>query len=403
MVRIRLFALFILMGALGLSARLDAQANPMPTHDYRVIGYYAAWTVYRDFDVASIPAGQLTHLNYAFANISDAGEIVLGDPWADAEMPDPQDTTGAELQGNHRQLLLLKQAFPHLKTLISVGGWSWSDRFSDVALTAESRTTFARSAVDFVTRYGFDGIDLDWEYPTGGGDPGNLERPEDPENFIRLLEELRAQLDARGAMDNRDYLLTIAAGAGRSAYQPLDWARIHPLLDWLNVMTYDMSGAWSRLTGFNAPLYDSQPQPPEGTSADTTLRDFIALGVPPEKLVLGVPFYGRGWAGVGPENNGLHQPFSGVPAGTREQGYYDYADLAANYVSEATRHWHETAQVPWLYDAETGVMISYDDPESLAGKARYVRENGLGGIMIWELSTDDGTLLAAIDEALSAP
>ena len=399
----RVFTLFTLFGALALSARLDAQGQTMPTHDYRVIGYYAGWTVYNDFPVSSIRADQLTHINYAFANISESGEVVLGDPGADVEKPDPNDTSGAELQGNFRQLQLLKQAYPHLKTLISVGGWSWSDRFSDAALTPESRATFARSAVDFIVRYGFDGVDLDWEYPTGGGEPGNGERAEDPENFVLLLAELRAQLDARGATDGRAYLLTIALGASRTAYQPLDWERIHPLLDWINVMTYDMSGPWSAITGFRAPLYDSQPNPPEGTSADTALQAILALGVPADKLVMGVPFYGGGWANVGPANDGLHQPFSGLPEGTREQGTFDYADLAANYVTEATRHWDETAQVPWLYDAETGVMITYDDPQSLTGKAQYVREHGLGGIMIWELSTDDGALLTAIDAALQEP
>lgn len=388
------------LAGMVLGAAVLAQEPAMPAHNYRVVGYYAAWTVYRDFNVADIPAEQLTHLNYAFANISEDGEIVPGDPWADVEMPDPNDKTGAALQGNFRQLLLLKEAYPHLQTMISVGGWSWSERFSDVALTAESRAKFARSAVDFITRYGFDGVDLDWEYPTGGGDPGNVERPEDPENFILLLEEVRAQLDAQGATDGRHYLLTSAVGAGRSAYEPLDWSRIHPLLDFINVMTYDMAGPWSGVTGFNAPLYDSAENPPEGASADTALTDLIALGVPRDKLVMGVPFYGRGWANVPDHNNGLHQPFSGLPAGTREQGSYDYADLAANYITEATRHWHETAMVPWLYDPATRVMISYDDPQSLSAKAAYVREHGLGGIMIWELSTDDGSLLAAIDAAL---
>lgn len=381
---------------------LSAQEPDMPDHPYRVIGYYAAWTVYRGFSVADIPAAQLTHINYAFANISPNGEIVLGDAWADVEMPDPDDTTKYDIMGNFRQLQLLKEAHPHLQTLISVGGWTWSGRFSDVALTDESRQKFAQSAADFITRYGFDGVDLDWEYPTGGGDPGNTVRPEDPENFILLLQAVRDALDAQGAADGRHYLLTIAAGAGRSAYQPLDWERIHPLLDFINVMTYDMAGPWSAVTGFQAPLYDSTERPPEGTSADTALRDYLALGVPSDKLVMGVPFYGRGWAGVAADNNGLHQPYDGLPAGTREAGTYDYADLAANHVSEATRHWHETAQVPWLYDPATGVMISYDDPESLAAKAAYVVDNGLGGIMIWELSTDNGALLSAIDEALSA-
>jgi chitinase len=387
---------------LVLGSGATAQDSTMPEHDYRVVGYYAAWTVYRDFSVADIPADQLTHINYAFANISANGEIALGDPWADVQMPDENDTTEAELQGNFRQLLLLKLQYPHLKTLISVGGWSWSARFSDVALTPEKRERFARSAVAFITTYGFDGVDLDWEYPTGGGDPGNATRPEDPENFILLLEEIRSQLDAQSAIDNRPYLLTIANGAGRSTYQPLDWQRIHPLLDWINVMTYDMAGPWSSVTGFNAPLYDSQERPPEGTSTDTAMMDYVALGIPPEKLIVGVPFYGRGWANVADVNNGLHQPYEGLAPGTREAGSYDYADLAANHVTPETRFWNETAQVPWLYNPDTGIMITYDDPESLAAKASYVREHGLGGIMIWELSTDDGSLLSSIDTTLSA-
>jgi chitinase len=125
-------------------------------------GYYASWTLYtRGYEVADIPAQRLTHINYAFANISAAGEVVLGDSWADVEMSYAGDTGAEPFQGAFNQLLKLKARHPHLKTLISVGGWSWSSRFSDVALTADSRAKFARSAVAFITRYGFDGIDID--------------------------------------------------------------------------------------------------------------------------------------------------------------------------------------------------------------------------------------------------
>ena len=394
-------SLLIVLALIAFGLQAKAQEMTMPDHPYRVVGYYAGWSVYRDYAVADIPAEQLTHINYSFANISEEGEIVVGDPWADTDMPDPDDDTDAVLQGNFRQLMLLKEAYPHLQTLIAVGGWTWSGRFSDVALTDESRQKFARSAVNFMVAYGFDGGDIDWEYPTGGGDADNIRRPEDPENFVLLLQQLRDQLDARGQADDRHYLLTIASGAGGPTYEPLDWARIHPLLDWINVMTYDMAGPWNSVTGLHAPLYPTSENPPEGTSVDTAMQGYLALGVPADKLVMGVPFYGRGFANVSPHNNGLHQPFNGLPAGTREAGTYDYADLTAHYVTEATRQWHETALVPWFYDPETRVMISYDDAQSLALKAEYIVDNGMGGIMIWELSTDDGTLLQAIDNALS--
>ncbi len=394
--RSRLLALAVLF--VMTAAPLSAQTN------YRIIGYFASWAIYdRGYFVTDIPADRLTHLNYAFAGISENGEVALLDEWADTQYPYPGDSAQPPLKGNFHQLQLLKAAHPHLQTLISVGGWTDSARFSDVALTEESRQKFAQSAVAFALRYGFDGVDIDWEYPTGGGDPSNVERAEDKDNFVLLLQALRQALDAQGSNDGRHYLLTIALGAGEDAYKPLDWARIVPLLDWINVMTYDMSGAWSTVTGLNAPLYDSQFNPPEGISSDRAVRGVLAEGVPPDKLVLGVPFYGRGWTGVAAQNNGLYQPYTSVPEGTQGGGGYDYYDLAANYIGKFERFWNEAAQVPWLYDAATETMISYDDPESLAKKAEYVRANGLGGIMFWEISQDtaDSALLTAIDATLN--
>jgi chitinase len=169
-------------------------------------------------------------------------------------------------------------------------------------------------------------------------------------------------------------------------------------VDWVNVMAYGMAGAWSAVTGFAAPLYD----PADRLSADTTLRALLALGVPAEKLVLGVSFSGRGWSGVRPENHGLHQPFTGLPEGTWVTGAFDYGDLVARYIGKVERWWDEAAQVPWLYDPASGTMISYDDPDSLAQKAAYVRAWGLGGVMIWQLSQDapDAALVRSLHVAL---
>src|SRR5664279_3154978 len=168
------------------AAPLSAQENPA---SYRVVGYFASWAIYdRGYFVTDIPADKLTHLNYAFAAISDDGEIALMDEEADTQYTYPGDSDNQPLKGNFHQLQLLKVAHPSLQTIISIGGWTGSAKFSDVALTAQSRDKFARSVVKFVTQYGFDGVDIDWEYPTGGGDTGNVERPEDRTNFALLLD-----------------------------------------------------------------------------------------------------------------------------------------------------------------------------------------------------------------------
>jgi chitinase len=368
---------------------------------YRVIGYFSSWGIYdREYFVTDIAADKLTHINYAFFLISENGECILGDEWADTQFPYPGDQEDEELRGNSKQLNLLKESHPGLQTLMSIGGWSGSDLFSDVALTDESRQKFVQSCIAMMTQYGFNGIDIDWEYPTGGGEVGNKARPEDKQNFTLLLAEFRRQFDELGSQRGQHYLLTIAAPSTVRQYANIELDKIIASLDWINVMTYDFSGPWSETTGFNAPLYPDAASPALATNnADNTVRGYLAAGVPPEKLVLGVPFYGRGWGGVEETNDGLYQPYSGF-----SDGEYEYSDLVVNYVGKFQRFWNDTAKVPWLYDADTGTMITYDDPESLAFKANYVKEQQLGGVMIWELASDDHShsLLNAVYDTLAA-
>lgn len=372
----------------------------------RVVAYFTAWSVYgRDFHVTDIPAELVTHINYAFVNISPEGECVLGDPYADIDRFYEGDSweTGS-LRGSFHQLQLLKERHPHLRTLISIGGWSWSGRFSDVALTQASRQRFATSCVALMERYGFDGIDVDWEFPVSGGLASNVTRPEDRANYTLLLEEMRGQLDTLEG----ERLLTIAAPAGPAIIENLEAAELAHTLDWINVMTYDFHGGWSPMTNFNAPLFRSADDPTEDTSVregfnvDAAVQAYLGAGVPPEELVLGVAFYGRGWSGVRASADGLFQPHTGVPMGTWEAGIFDYGDLVASYIPAMTRYEHADAQVPWLYDPDTQVMISYDDPASIGVKTRYARDLGLGGVMFWELNGDDASwsLLHAISDNL---
>lgn len=374
-------------------ATAPGSAKPM-----RVVGYLASWGVRsKGTRIADLPARDLTHIFYAFGRIADDGRVALGDPCVDVGMcaTPPASDSG----GNFAELRRLKLRHPHLKLLVSIGGWTGSGKFSDAALTDSSRRLFTESAIDVYIRGTqglFDGIDLDWEFPVSGGLETNVKRPADRENFTLLLAELRRQLDAEGAKDGRHYELAIAASANPRALANVEIERIAPLLDFINVMTYDYH-AGSRRTNFNSPLYAAAGDPTPGFNVDVTMRAFQGAGVPPEKLLVGIPFYGRGYGGVASANGGLFQAATGGPQGWRP-GDGDWRVLSKTRLVNSTyvRRWESSARVPWLYDSTSGTWVSYDDPQSVGEKVRYVRERGLGGVFIWELGGDDGTLMHAI-------
>lgn len=334
----------------------------------KIVGYYAGWSSYSGYSANKIDATKLTHINYAFANIGPDLKIALGYPDIDLE--------------NFKQLCLLKQANPNLKTLISVGGWEWSGKFSDVALTDASRTAFADSAVNFIIQYGFDGIDIDWEYPVSGGLNTNIKRPEDKQNFTLLLQKLREKLDARGAIDQKHYLLTIAGGAGSGYVGNVELSKLQQYLDYATIMTYDLHGTWDTYTDFNAPLYNNTDVSPQYKgSVDSSVSAWLNASFPAEKLVMGVPFYGYVYSTVKNTNNGLYQTFSGANS-------LSYNTIVNNYLNTPSyvKYWHSQSLVPWLFNGS--VFISYDDPQSIGLKADYIKSKNLGGAMIWELSQD---------------
>ena len=361
----------------------------------RVVGYFTSWGIYgRDYQVSDIPAAELTHINYAFANIDSDLRVTHGDSYADSV--------------NFPALRELKEQHPHLSTLISVGGWTWSEKFSDVALTHERREAFAASAIDFMVTHGFDGIDIDWEYPVAGGEGDNVNRPEDKRNYTLLMRELREQLDVLERENGRDYWLSIAAPAGPFNMQNLEIAQLAQTLDWINLMSYDLSGAWDPITGHNSALYDQAANPAhDDLNLDAAVNAYLGAGTPPDKLVVGVPFYGRVFGDVGSENNGLYQADGQNVTGTLgENGYLAYWDISANFLNDLsgfTRHWDSEGQVPYLYNEELRQFVTYEDVESAKLKASYIRDKGLGGAMIWELSTDseEHELLDAVFQLLS--
>jgi chitinase len=360
--------------------------------DHTIAGYYISWGAYgRNYTPRDIEANKFTHIIYAFAKIEN-GELTLGDAAADPR--------------NFADLHQLKSKSDGLKILIAVGGWAGSKHFSDVAATEESRKRFADSAVVFLRDYGFDGIDLDWEYPVVGGRGDNIHRPEDRENFTLLLQALRAALNTAGDADGKQYLLTIAAGGSEEYIASTELEKIARTVDWVGLMSYDFAGAWSKTSGHNAPLFTdpANPSPDDrrNTVAASVIRH-IKAGVPPEKLLLGLPLYGRTWRGCDPRNNGEYQECSGPGRGTWEDGVLDYQDIAANYLTRANfvRHFNQPTRVPFLFDASSGQFISYDDAESFRYKLAFLKEKRLAGAMYWEISADrEGSLLDVIAKQL---
>ncbi len=324
-------------------------------------------------------AKQITHINYAFANIKD-GSVIEG-----------SDTDTETIE----KLNTLKQVNKDLKILISIGGWSWSDHFSDAALIDSSREVFANSAIAFMKKHKIDGIDLDWEYPGQIGD-GNVYRPEDKENFTAILKLLREKLDALSTSEN-EYLLTIATGANQNYLDHTNLKEAQKYLDFINIMTYDFHGGWNNKTGHNANLTISEFDDNEQMiSSQLAVEQHIKAGIPASKIILGVPFYGRWWKGVNPENNGLYQTSTGIT------GSYNYNAIADSLSSNSgfTAYWDDSAKVPYIWRQKDSLFISYDNARSMKYKVDFVKNNQLGGIMFWQFNGDDGTLLKTIFDSL---
>ncbi|WKV70307.1 glycoside hydrolase family 18 protein [Streptomyces sp. PCS3-D2] len=417
----------------AVGADADASAAGGSGRSYRKVGYFTQWGVYgRDFQVQDLDAngsaGKLTHINYAFGNVSAEGRCFTGnvpgkaDAWADYARPldaansvdGVADTWDQPLAGNFNQLRELKAKHPGLKVLISLGGWSWSTHFSDAALTPASRKALVASCIDLYikgnlpqdgTRGGagaaadvFDGIDLDWEWPGSAGDTDTKYRPEDKRNFTALVKEFRTQLDAyaRSRKKARYELTAFVPTAPAKIDAGFDVRRIMRDLDFVNLQGYDFHVSGEPRTAQQSALYAR-----DDFSVHGTVEAWKRRGAPAHKLVMGMPFYGQGWTGVVGGGDGMGRPATGPAPATWAAGYEDYkalkklADSGAYQVHRDRRGGHA-----WLFDGTT--LWTYDDPRVLRVKTGYIREMGLGGAMFWSLDADtaDGELMTAVDRGL---
>ena len=427
-----------------------------PAHNKKVVGYYASWAIYtRDYNIPNIDGDKLTHLMYAFfeavydpLNEEDT-KVVSLDSYADYEHMEGGILYDSKLKGNFYDLKKLKEKYPHLKILISIGGWTKSHDLPAIAASPVASKALAQSMVAFMKRYPFiDGFDIDWEFPVLGGTDGTekinrVRIPEQPHttkdhiNLVSLLKIMRQEMPHK--------LISIAAGNSvkdvssqfigpnnRGKYGLTD--DISTYCDFITFFGYDFGGNWEDKTCYNAPLYGSgAPEDPLHRTPVQSLDVLVdilltEIGFPADKLIMGVPFYGKlfkGLSGKGknPELPGLFVSAPRVkgscapqpPKGTWDENYcensgsIEFCDLAGsvgtnphhylnplnsgevNARSAAAgwvRYWDNVAKVPYLYNASLSEFITYDDRQSIDEKMKFINSKNLAGAMIWELSQD---------------
>lgn len=375
-----------------------AQSSPCK----EIVGYYPNWQWYdrnKLVNPQTIDYSKYTILNYSFFEPLASGSIKITDPWADKNLllgpinwavaPAGYDT--AYDFGNPAYhvpgLKMSDICHQHNVTFLpSIGGWTLSQNFPTIAADPAKRQVFAQSCVSLIQAFGFDGIDLDWEYP-GFADHGGT--AQDKVNFTLLLNDVRTAIDNYGQSVGKEMLLTIAVSADPSKMDDVEWQNVSPLVDMINLMSYDFFGAFDSFTNHNAPLF--APQVGNAAfNADAAITSLhTQYSVSSEKINLGIPFYGRSQkTNSAPQ---LQIPSTGA------------ADLITFQVDEGTplyynvlltqqlftRHWDNTAKVPYLLGNNgLNTFLSYDDEESVGLKAQYVIEKNLKGAIIWEITGD---------------
>ncbi|MDE1222137.1 glycosyl hydrolase family 18 protein [Vibrio aestuarianus] len=447
-----------------LAMNVDSNNKTYNTDKNTVVGtYFVEWGIYgREFTVDNIPADNLTHILYGFIPICGPNEsvksvggnsynalmtacngvndyeVVIHDPWAAFQKSFPQagHQYSSPIKGNYAMLMALKQRNPDLKIIPSIGGWTLSDPFFDFT-SKTNRDTFVASVKKFLTTWKFyDGVDIDWEYPGGGGQASNLGDPvNDGPAYIALMRELRAMLDELQAETGRSYELTSAIGVGHDKIEDVNYGEAIQYMDYIFAMTYDFYGGWNNVLGHQTALYCGsfmRPGQCDGTgtdeagkaylgpayTSDNGIQLLLAQGVPANKLVLGAAMYGRGWEGVTQASmSDPTDPMTGVAngklkgstaQGVWEDGVIDYKGiksfmLGPNHtgINGFEYGYDEQAEAPWVWNRTTGQLITFDDDRSVKAKGAYVRSLGLAGLFSWEIDADNGDILNAMHEGLA--
>ncbi|KAI0383799.1 glycoside hydrolase family 18 protein, partial [Hypomontagnella monticulosa] len=350
---------------------------PPPFRGYKNAVYFTNWGVNSGFHPQKLPIDELTHILYAFADVDPDGTVKSSDPIVDLEKRYPGDSRQnytKNAYGAVKQLFLHKKYNRNVKTLLSIGGWNFSPKFATAAATDASRSKFATSAVKLITDWGFDGIDIDWEYPTD-----DVEKA----NFVKLLAACRQELDRYARVNGLRYRFTIsvASPASPANYEKLDLVAMNSYVDSWHLMAYDYSGSWDTVSGHQANVYEYKAATKKNLSTDDAVDHYESQGIHPHKILMGLPLYGRAFEGTA----GLGQNYSSVGEGGPQPGVYYYKDLPK---PGAEVEYDRVAKATYSYDAKTKEFISYDDVRSTDYKAEYLQRRRLGGAFFWEASGD---------------
>lgn len=319
-----------------------------------VFGYYSG----RPTMIDSFPVEKLTHLCYGFAHLKGSR----------IEVNNMRDSATL------RNCVAQKKRNPALKVIVSLGGWTGCYTCSEIFSHDSSIRVFAASVKKLLYDFNADGIDLDWEYPGIEGPPGHPFSAADRNNFTRLIKTLR---DSIGYQKE----LSFAAG-GFSHYleSSIDWTAIIPFVNRINLMTYDLVGGNDTVTGHHTAMYATHEQKESGDAAVSFL---VKKGIPAGKLILGAAFYARIWQKVPAKKNGRYQPGKFL----RGVSYRDFASVFSRD-SGFVYYWDREARAPYLYNAPKQWFVTFDDSRSITRKMKYIKDNGLGGIMFWQLADD---------------
>lgn len=330
------------------------QLTTLAQKDYKVIAYYTG----DGLSVRQYPVSKITHIIFSFLKLQN----------------DTLTFHNEQQKISLEQIVALKKENPQLKVMVSIGGWSGCAPCSDLFSSAEHRSNFAITAVKLFEEYHIDGIDLDWEYPAIEGYPGHAYTDADKENFTALIQRIREEMGDK-------YLLSFAAGGFVQYLQrSVEWQKVIPLVDFVNLMTYDLVGGYSLVTGHHTPLWDYNPGQ---QSVKKCVNWLLEHKVPANKLIIGAAFYARVWQNVADTNHGLYQ------SGNFLQGVaYKNFDTYFNDTSGYKKYWDKKAKAPFQYNRNKKLFATFDDERSIKAKTRFIRQKKLGGIMFWELIQD---------------
>jgi chitinase len=431
----------VLTTILALAACVTPSVAQSSDHHKILGGYFEEWSIYyAGYNIANLQqngvADKLTHLLYAFANVTTtpAPACAIADTWADYQSPYLPSVSGVAylgpLYGNFAAIQQLKQLHPGLKVLMSIGGASASNTaaFVTAASTPAGRQALAASCIDMfvsgniaagITAPGlFDGFNIDWEFPTAT----------DTLNFTALLREFRIQLEALTATTGKHYTMSFDGPAGAQNYVNIDLKKAAEQVDFITIDGYNYAGSWESQTNHASPLFDSRQDPLYGQDLDidATVDAYLAAGVPARKYTMGLPLYGAGWTGVPNRNHGLYQnstgpspvlwangtglcpDLSGNTAGCDTlltPGLATYSTLANLTANGYTSYYDPKRVAVSLYDPTGGTFYTFDDPSTALLKMLYIEvkvPGGLGGAYVWAVKDDDanGTMVKTMAAGL---